>query len=40
MRNYQLELTEEQEKLLIPLLEALKIKFRKVEDKKENNTKI
>jgi len=29
MKNYQLELTEEQEKLLIPLLEALKIEFRK-----------
>ncbi|WP_338812442.1 Uma2 family endonuclease [Bernardetia sp. Wsw4-3y2] len=29
MNNYQLELTEEQEKLLIPLLEALKIDFRK-----------
>ncbi len=31
MNNYQLELTEEQEKLLIPLLEALKIDFKKQE---------
>jgi Uma2 family endonuclease len=39
MKNYQLELTEEQEKILIPLLEALKIDFRKDENnngQKEN----
>lgn len=36
MNNYQLELTEEQEKLLLPLLEALQIDFKKTE---ENHTK-
>ena len=33
MNNYQLELTEEQEKLLIPLLKALQIDFKKEENK-------
>ncbi len=35
MNNYQIELTEEQEKLLLPLLKALQIDFKKTE---ENNT--
>jgi Uma2 family endonuclease len=37
MKNYQLELTEEQEKILIPLLEALKIDFKEDCKKEENN---
>ena len=40
MKIYQLELTEEQEKLLLPLLEALKIDFKKTgENNKEKHTK-
>ena len=36
MNNYQFELTKEQEKLLLPLLEALQIDFQKVEAKEDN----
>lgn len=40
MNNYQIELTEEQEKLLLPLLEALQIDFKKTEENnKEKHTK-
>jgi Uma2 family endonuclease len=39
MKNYQLELTEEQEKILIPLLEALKIEFKEDFRKEENTNK-
>lgn len=40
MKNYQLQLTEEQEKLLLPLLEALQIDFKKTEENnKEKHTK-
>ncbi len=39
MNNYQIELTEEQEKILLPLLETLNIKFRKIEDDEDKANK-